>query len=138
MSIVYALVSYPAGLLADRIDPRKLLAAGRVALKGADAVLALAGSLGTALAGAALWGLHMGLTQGVLSAMIAAVAPRKLRGSAFGMFSLVSGIVLLAASVLAGALWEHVSPAATFIAGGAISAIALLFLPFATPARTAH
>jgi MFS family permease len=138
MSVVYALVSYPAGLLADRIDPRKLLAAGLVAMIAADAILALADALSAALAGAAMWGLHMGLTQGVLSAMVAAVAPGKLRGSAFGVFSLVSGIVLLAASVLAGALWEHVSPAATFIAGGAISAIALIFLPFATPARAAH
>ena len=138
MSIVYALVSYPAGLLADRIDPRKLLAAGLVALIAADAILACADSLGAALAGAAIWGLHMGLTQGVLAAMVAAVAPERIRGSAFGMFSLVSGIVLLIASVLAGALWEHVSPAATFIAGGAISVVALLFLPFATPSRAAH
>jgi MFS family permease len=138
MNIVYAVVSYPAGLLADRIDRRQLLAAGLVALIGADATLALAGSLGAALAGAALWGLHMGLTQGVLSAMVAAVAPEKLRGSAFGVFSLVSGLVLLAASVLAGALWEHVSPAATFVAGGAISALTLLFLPFATRSRAAH
>jgi MFS family permease len=131
MSAVYALVSYPAGLLADRVDPRKLLAAGLVALIAADAILALADSLPASLAGVGVWGLHMGLTQGVLSAMVAAVAPKSLRGSAFGVFSLVSGIVLLVASVLAGALWEHVSPAATFVTGGAIALAALLFLPFA-------
>ena len=130
MSIVYALVAYPAGLLADRIDRRLLLGAGLVVLIAADAVLAWASSLYVALGGAAIWGLHMGLTQGVLSAMVAGTAPEHLRGSAFGMFSVVSGIVLLIASVLAGALWEHVSPAATFIAGGVIGIVALAGLPF--------
>ena len=130
MSVVYAAASYPAGLLADRVDQRKLLGAGLAVLIAADAILAWAPSLWVALAGVAVWGLHMGLTQGVLSAMVAATAPQKLRGSAFGVFSLISGIVLLVASVLAGALWEHVSPEATFIAGGIVSAVALLALPF--------
>ena len=130
MSIVYAIVAYPAGLLADRIDRRLLLGTGLVALIAADAVLAWAPSLYIALGGAAIWGLHMGLTQGVLSAMVAATAPENLRGSAFGMFSVVSGIVLLLASVLAGALWEHVSPPATFITGALICVVALIGLPF--------
>ncbi|MEO7761833.1 MAG: MFS transporter [Casimicrobiaceae bacterium] len=135
MSVVYAIFSYPAGLLADRIDKRKLLGAGLFALIAADVMLARAGSLWSALAGVAVWGLHMGLTQGVLSAMVAATAPPNLRGSTFGVFSVVSGIVLLVASVLAGALWEHVDPAATFIAGGAICVIALLGLPFVKATR---
>jgi MFS family permease len=130
MSVVYAVVAYPAGLLADRVDRRTLLAAGLVALIIADALLAIARDLAVALGGVAAWGLHMGLTQGVLSAMVAAVAPDRLRGTAFGVFSLVSGVVLLAASVLAGALWQRVDPAATFIAGGIISLVALVALPF--------
>ena len=136
MSVLYAITSYPAGLLADRIDARKLLAAGLVALIAADALLARASSLWMSLGGVAIWGLHMGLTQGVLSAMVAAAAPAAYRASAFGVFSLVSGLVLLVASVLAGFLWEHVDPAATFIAGGVICVLALAGLFFVQPLKT--
>jgi MFS family permease len=135
MSIVYALASYPAGLLADRVDVRGLLAAGLVVLIAADAVLACAPSPWMALAGVALWGLHMGLTQGVLSAMVAGTAPAALRGSAFGVFNLVSGVMLLIASVLAGALWQHVSPLATFVAGGVLCCVTLLGLLWVRPLR---
>ena len=135
MSIVYALLSYPAGLLADRVDARGLLAAGLIVLLGADAVLAFATSPWIALAGVALWGLHLGLTQGVLAALVAGTAPAHLRGSAFGVFNLVSGVMLLIASVLAGALWEHVSPIATFVAGGVLCCIALAGLLGVKPLR---
>ena len=135
MSIVYALASYPAGLLADRVDARGLLAAGLAVLIAADAVLAVAATPWTALGGAALWGLHMGLTQGVLAAMVAGTAPAALRGSAFGVFNLVSGAMLLVASVLAGVLWQHVSPAATFIAGGALCCVTMLGLLWVRPLR---
>ena len=135
MSMVYAIASYPAGLLADRIDVRGLLAAGLVVLIAADAVLACATSPWWALAGAALWGLHMGLTQGVLSALVAGTAPATLRGSAFGVFNLVSGAMLLAASVLAGALWQYVSPVATFVTGGVLCFFTLLGLRWVRPLR---
>ena len=133
MSLVYTLSAYPAGVLADRIDARGLLAAGMVVLIAADAALALAGTAWTALGGVALWGLHLGLTQGVLAAMVAATAPAALRGSAFGVFNLVSGVMLLGASVLAGALWEHLGPGATFIVGGVVCVACLAALPM-TPA----
>jgi MFS family permease len=135
MSIVYALASYPAGLLADRVDARGLLAAGLVVLLAADAVLAYATSPWVALAGVALWGLHMGLTQGVLSAMVAATAPAAMRGSAFGAFNLVSGVMVLVASVLAGVLWQYVSPVATFAAGGVLCCVTLLGLRWVRPLR---
>jgi MFS family permease len=135
MSIVYALASYPAGLLADRVDVRGLLVAGLVVLIAADAVLACATSPWMALAGVALWGLHMGLTQGVLSAMVAGTAPAALRGSAFGVFNLVGGLMMLIASVLAGALWQHVSPVATFAAGAVLSCVTLLGLLWVRPLR---
>ncbi|MEO8136085.1 MAG: MFS transporter [Betaproteobacteria bacterium] len=135
MSLVYTLVAWPAGLLADRIDARWLLGAGLVALIGADALLALAASQWMALAGAAVWGLHMGLTQGVLSAMVAATSPAQLRGSGFGIFNLLSGVMMLLASVLAGALWQHVSPAATFVTGGALCALCLVGLAWTRPMR---
>ena len=101
----------------------------------ADTVLACASSPWMALAGAALWGLHMGLTQGVLSAMVAGTAPAALRGSAFGVFNLVSGAMLLIASVLAGALWQQVSPVATFAVGGMLCAVALVGLLWVRPMR---
>jgi MFS family permease len=128
MSLVYALVAYPAGAAADRGLGPRLLWSGFAALIVADLVLARADGAVTVYAGAALWGLHMGLTQGLLAALVAAVAPADLRGTAFGVFNLVCGVALLLASVLAGWLWQFVGPAATFYAGAALTAIALVVL----------
>jgi MFS family permease len=94
-------------------------------------LLALNGSVAVVMLGVALWGLHMGLTQGLLSAMVADTAPAELRGTAFGVFNLVSGIALLVASIVAGALWELVGPEGTFLAGAAFTAAALVVLPWA-------
>jgi len=124
MSAVYAASSYPAGAAADRGRGPTLLAAGLAALIAADIVLANAGSALVLWAGAALWGLHMGLTQGLLAALVAGTAPSDLRGTAFGVFNLVCGIALLVASALAGWLWQAFGPAFTFYAGAAFTAIA--------------
>ena len=125
MSAVYSASAYPAGVLADRMRRRSLLALGFVVLILADLLLAVAGSVWTVMLGVALWGLHMGLTQGLLATLVADAAPRHLRGSAFGIFNFVSGIVLLIASVFAGYLWDAIGPAATFIAGAGFTAIGL-------------
>jgi predicted MFS family arabinose efflux permease len=125
MTVVYAGVSYPAGIAFDGGHRRALLFWGLAALVASDLVLAVGASLPMLFAGVALWGLHMGLTQGLLAALVAATAPADLRGTAFGLFNLVSGVALLAASVLAGALWQALGPAATFYAGAAFSAVAL-------------
>jgi MFS family permease len=124
MSIVYAITAYPAGAALDRGRGALLLAGGLVALVAADFVLALAGGPLPVLAGAALWGLHMGLTQGLLAALVAGTAPEDLRGTAFGVFNLVCGIALLIASVLAGWLWGAFGPSQTFYAGAAFTALA--------------
>jgi MFS family permease len=124
MNVVYAAVAYPAGAAADRLSARTLLILGLVLLVAADIVLAAATSPVQALAGAALWGIHMGLTQGLLSKLVADSAPADLLGTAFGIFNLVSGGALLAASVIAGALWSAYGAAATFAAGAAFAAIA--------------
>jgi MFS family permease len=124
MSAVYAATSYPAGAAADRGQGARLLSFGLVSLFAADLVLANAQAWPLVLAGAALWGLHMGLTQGLLSALVAASAPSDLRGTAFGVFNLVSGIALLAGSGLAGWLWDAFGPRFTFYAGAAFTAIA--------------
>ncbi|HWH38439.1 MAG TPA: MFS transporter [Usitatibacter sp.] len=123
MSAVYALSAYPAGRLADRMSHRTLLALGIAVLVAADLVLAAAASLAALAAGVLLWGLHMGLTQGLLAAMVAHTAPAHLRGTAFGAFNLASGIAMLLASVIAGALWEYAGPAATFLAGAGFAAL---------------
>lgn len=125
MNVVYALSAYPAGALSDQIGRRTMLLAGIAALLLADIVLALAGSIAVVLFGTALWGLHMGLTQGLLAALIADVTPADLRGTAFGIFSFASGLMLLAASVIAGALWDTIGPAATFLAGAGFTALSL-------------
>lgn len=117
MGLVYSLSAYPAGRLADRADRRILLLAGLGVLVGADLLLAEATTLGVAFLGIAVWGLHMGLTQGLLSAMVADACPRSLRGTAFGIFNLVGGLVLLAASVIAGVAWDLLGSSATFLIG---------------------
>ncbi len=125
MSLCYALSSYPAGVLADRTDRRTLLAAGLLALVLADLLLAAARGSWLVMAGAALWGLHMGLTQGLLATLVADTSPPELRGSAFGLFNLASGLAMLIASLVAGALWEVLGAPATFLAGAAFSLMAL-------------
>ena len=124
MSIVYAAIAYPAGRIADRGGVKGLLSGGLAALIASDAALALARSGAVVIVGAALWGLHMALTQGLLAALVAATAPADLRGTAFGVFNLASGVALLVASALAGTLWQTIGPAATFFAGAAFTAAA--------------
>jgi MFS family permease len=124
MTIVYAVTAYPAGVAVDRGKAPQLLAGGLLALLVADLVLARAVGPMMVLAGAALWGLHMGLTQGLFAALVAASSPADLRGTAFGVFSLASGIALLIASVVAGWLWDAYGPAMTFYAGAAFTVVA--------------
>jgi MFS family permease len=124
MNVVYTAVSYPAGVAADRGKRRALLHWGLAALIAADVVMAWAPSLPLLFAGIALWGVHMGLTQGLLSTLVADASPPSLRGTAFGVFNLVSGIALFAASLIAGGLWSAFSAAATFCAGALFAAIA--------------
>jgi MFS family permease len=124
MNVVYAVVATPAGVLVDRGYQRALLSAGLLALIVSDLILAAAGSVMQVMAGTAIWGLHMGLTQGLLAALVANTAPDNLRGTAFGFFNLVSGLALLAASALAGWLWDAFGPAQTFFAGAGLTALA--------------
>jgi MFS family permease len=126
MSLVYAAAAYPAGRLQDKFGARPLLLLGLLALIVADLLLAFGQTLLAVFLGIGLWGLHMGLTQGVLAALVAATAPARLRGTAFGLFGLISGLAALIASVLAGALWEVIGPAATFSAGAGFAAVALV------------
>jgi MFS family permease len=128
MNLVYALAAYPLGKLADRVSYLTLLGAGLGILIVADLVLAQAQGLAAVALGVALWGLHLGMTQGLLATMVAAAAPAHLRGTAFGIFNLASGIAMLVASVLAGLLWVRLGPAATFYAGALFAAVALLML----------
>ncbi|MGE0743527.1 MAG: MFS transporter [Hyphomonadaceae bacterium] len=128
MNVVYSLGAYPAGAAADHMEPRKLLLWGLAALVAADLVLALAPGLPAAFAGIALWGAHMALTQGLLAKLVADHAPPELRGSAFGLFNLATGLALLLASVTAGLLWETMGAEATFAAGAAFACLAALLL----------
>ena len=132
MSVVYAASAYPAGILADRMSQRTLLMLGVWLLVAADIVLAFATGITALAVGIALWGLHMGATQGLLAAMVARTAPGHLRGTAFGVFNLASGIAMLAASAIAGALWQFVGPAATFVAGAIFAALCAA-IAFRTP-----
>jgi MFS family permease len=135
MNVVYTAVAYPAGLAADRGHRRALLVGGLAALIAADLVIAAFGTVAGLGVGIVLWGAHLGLTQGLLSTLVADAAPPELRGTAFGVFNLVSGGALLAASVLAGWLWSAYGASATFYAGAAFCATAMVGLLAAAPRR---
>jgi MFS family permease len=126
MSLTYSLSAYPAGVLSDRWDRRALLACGLVLLIAADVLLGAGSSMLTLFAGVAVWGLHMGFTQGILAAMVAESAPPSLRGTAFGVFNLASGVCMLLSSAIAGWLWDRSGAPATFFAGAAIAVIPLV------------
>lgn len=128
MNVVYAASAYPVGVLSDKIGRRVILAVGFGILIVSDMTLALATDIWAVMAGVALWGLHMGMTQGLLAALVAETAPAPMRGTAFGVFNLFVGIALLAASVVAGALWDWIGPSATFIGGAAFAAVGLVGL----------
>jgi MFS family permease len=137
MNLIYSLSAYPFGKLADRMSHRKLLALGLVVLIAADLVLATVDHWGAVLVGVALWGVHMGITQGLLATMVAATAPADLRGTAYSFFNLVSGIAMLVASVVAGLLWVRLAASATFYAGAGFSVIALAGLAWHRATRLA-
>ena len=125
MNVAYAMAAYPAGVLSDRFNRVPLLALGMLLLVTADIALALLPSLGGMALGVVLWGLHMGLTQGLLAALVADTSPAELRGTAFGFFNLLGGLAMLAASILAGGLWDIAGPQGTFLAGAGFAVIAL-------------
>ena len=128
MNLVYLLAAYPLGSWSDRVPHGRLLAAGLLLLIVADGLLACGSGWPWVVSGVALWGMHMGTTQGLLARMVADAAPADLRGTAYGWFNLASGLALLAASVTAGWLWDAFGARSTFVAGAAFSALALLVL----------
>jgi MFS family permease len=134
MNVLYAASAYPFGRLSDRVSHTRLLALGLLVLIAADLVLAME-RRGAVLAGVALWGVHMGMTQGLLATMVAATAPADLRGTAYGFFNLTSGVAMLAASALAGLLWERLGPASTFHAGAFFCVVALAGLAWRAASR---
>lgn len=128
MNVVYAALAYPFGKLSDSTRHSTLLAWGVAVLLVADGMLAWSNHWTWGWAGVSFWGLHMAMTQGLLAAMVAGAAPAPLRGTAFGLFNLVSGVAMLLASVCAGFLWELQGARATFIAGAVFGAVALVLL----------
>lgn len=128
MNITYAALAYPLGKLADKVNHRTLLLLGILPLIAADLLLAHSAQLDWVGVGLVFWGVHMAATQGLLAAMVADTAPPALRGTAFGVFNLASGLTMLVASGLAGLLWDQLGAGATFYAGAIFSALALLLL----------
>ncbi|MDA0822256.1 MAG: MFS transporter [Proteobacteria bacterium] len=131
MNIVYALSAYPFGRLSDTVSKSKLLAFGLVVLISADLVLAFATSWNVVFAGVALWGLSLGITQGLFANMVASAAPQELLGTAFGFFNLFSGLAMLIANVVAGLLWDQLGAPVTFYFGAVFSALALILVTIA-------
>lgn len=128
MNVVYALAAYPAGVASDHMSRTTLLIIGLVLLIGADLYLALLPSIAGMTLGVVLWGLHMGFTQGLLATLVADTSPPELRGTAYGFFNLLGGFAMLAASVIAGSLWDAGGAKLTFLAGAGFTLIALIGL----------
>jgi MFS family permease len=128
MNLIYSAGAYPAGALSDRLSPQRLLLTGVIALAISHIVLAFADGLPWVFAGIALWGVHMGLSQGILARMVADTTKPSLRGSGFGLFSLCTGLALLAGSVVAGVLWDAMGPRTTFFSAGAFAAASALLI----------
>lgn len=128
MNLVYAASAYPFGKLSDSMSHNKLLAIGLLVLIIADVLLAYSSHWSIVLVGVALWGIHMGMTQGLLATMVADTAPENLRGTAYGFFNLMSGLAMLLASALAGLLWDKLGASFTFYAGAGFCIIALIAL----------
>ena len=128
MNVVYAASAYPFGKLSDRVSHKRLLIAGLLVLIAADVLLSLSANIVALFSGIALWGIHMGITQGLLAAMVAEAAPADLRGTAFGFFNLMTGMAMLTASVIAGLLWESYGAPSSFIAGAGFAVMTLLGL----------
>lgn len=128
MNLAYAVSAYPAGALSDRVDRVTILLIGILLLVGADLMLAFAHGLAGIGIGVVLWGLHMGFTQGLFATLVADAAPQELRGTAYGMFNLVTGIAMLAASIVAGALWDLIGSQATFLAGALFAVLTVIGL----------
>jgi MFS family permease len=128
MNIAYSLSAYPVGAHSDRVDRTMMLVVGLSILVVADLVLARAAGVTALVVGVLLWGLHMGCTQGLLAALVADTAPPDRRGTAFGMFNLVSGLAQFCASVIAGVFWDAHGPSSTFLVGAALAILALAAL----------
>lgn len=128
MNVVYSLFAYPIGWISDRWPRARLIGIGFIVLALADVVLAFGTSLISAFAGIVLWGLHLGFTQGLLSALVADTSAPEFRGTAYGVFNLFSAVALLIASALAGWLWDDFGPAVTFLTGGVLACVGAVFL----------
>ncbi|MFV0476031.1 MAG: MFS transporter, partial [Pikeienuella sp.] len=121
MHAVYGLAAYPVGRLSDRIGVSGLLLWSLFFLAAAHLVLAFAATVWVYLLGTMLWGLHMGFSQGLLGAMIAGAAPDAMKGSAFGAFNLVTGVVVLIGNTAAGWFWMSMGSAAPFLIGAGLA-----------------
>ncbi|MGR9115940.1 MAG: MFS transporter [Gammaproteobacteria bacterium] len=128
MSLAYAMSAYPAGILSDGMDKKRLLVIGLILLILSDLVLAHASSLSILMLGVVLWGLHMGFSQGILATMVAETTPRELKGTAFGLFNFAGGLCMFAASAIAGWLWESYGAEFTFYCGAGFALAALIIL----------
>lgn len=128
LNLVYSAGAYPSGMLADRMSASVLLVLGLAALVAADLFLALGHGLGASFIGIGLWGVHLALTQGLLSKLVADHAPPELRGSAFGLFNLMTGLAMLLASIVAGLVWDRISPSATFMVGAGFAVLAAIMV----------
>ena len=142
-NVVYTLVSTPAGSFSDRVGRRRVIVGGWLVYAVIYLGFALAGSGWHVWVLYAVYGVYYGLAYGTTKAMVADIVPEELRGTAYGTYNAVLGILDFPASLIAGILWQGLGawkgfgPSAPFLFGAALALAAALLMAFAMPARSA-
>lgn len=130
-NLIYSLSAFPAGMAADRFGKKRIMMIGFILFAFIYYGFAVAGSATTAWVLFGLYGIFMGLTEGVQKAFLTTIIPSDFKATAFGIYNTAIGLALFPASLIGGWLWDRVSPSATFYYGSAMAAVfTLLFIAF--------
>jgi len=135
-NLTYLLISLPMGILSDKLGRRRVIIAGWLVYALVYLGFALAGNMWQIWVLFAAYGVYYGIVEGATKAFVADMVPAERRGTAYGLFNGVIGLMALPASLIAGWLWDAVSPAATFYLGAGLAFVAMLGILFLVKERT--
>ena len=135
-NLIYSLSSIPAGMAADKFGKKRVILLGFVLFAALYYGFAVAGSVRAIWILFGLYGLFMGLTEGIQKAFLATIIPPDFKATAFGVYNTAVGLAMFPASLIGGWLWDHVSPSATFYFGATTAAVSsVMFMVFIAVVR---